>query len=144
MDINQGQPMNQPPMSAPQGSTNGQEPITVSGMDMSTHKIFGIPRRVIGFGFALFLILVILAFIYSQFADQRAMAPSVPQESMSPQVMPPKESGSMESKSSAAITGPVTPDSVTDDLIDEALSDRDVIDSYTADEMADVEDGSNY
>lgn len=136
--------MNQPPMSAPQGSGNGQEPITVSGMDMSTHKIFGIPRRVIGFGFALFLILVILAFIYSQFADQRAMAPSVPQESMNLQVMPPKESGSMESKSSAAITGPVTPDSVTNDLIDEALSDRDVIDSYTADEMADVEDGSNY
>jgi hypothetical protein len=37
----------------------------------------------------------------------------------------------------------VTPDRVADDLIDEALSDRDDLSNYDSDEMADVEDGSN-
>ncbi|TXH01432.1 MAG: hypothetical protein E6P95_01865 [Candidatus Moraniibacteriota bacterium] len=143
MDMNQQQSTNtQSPAPNPmEGNTS--EPITVSGMDMSTHTVFGVPRRVIGFGFALFVVLLLLAFIYAQFAGKDAMAPGM-SEQENPQAMMPVESGSMKNTSETTVTGPVTPDVVVDDLIDEAIADRDDTTSYTDDEISDVEDGSNY
>lgn len=143
MDMNQQQPTNTQSSAPSPVAGSVTEPITVSGMDMSTHTVFGVPRRVIGFGFALFLILVILAFVYSQFAGKDAMAPGM-SEQENPKAMMPVESGRMGNTNETMVTGPVTPTSVSEDLIDEALSDRDALDDYTADEMADVEDGSNY
>lgn len=107
------------------------------GIDTTTHKVFGIPRRAIAFGFALFLMLVVLAVVYSQFASKK-VGDSM---NVNTQMMP-QSSGSNNER--PAVTGPVTPDVIADDLIDEAISDRDDLSGYDDDEMADIEDGSNY
>lgn len=111
-------------------------------LDTSTHKIFGVPRRAIAFGFGLLLMLIVLAVLYAQFTRQPM---PMPQESMagSKNMMPKEQQMMAPQGQSAAATGTVTPDQVADDLIDEALSDRDDLSGYDADEMADVEDGSN-
>lgn len=115
----------------------------VGGIDTSTHKIFGIPRRAIAFGFALFLMLVVLAVVYSQFASKKTGdSMNVNTKMMQGTEQMPLQSGSGNER--PAVTGPVTPDVVADDLIDEAISDRDDLTGYDNDEMADVEDGSNY
>ena len=121
-----------PPVNPPE-SVRG-----VSTLDTSTHRVFGVPRRVIAFGFVLFLMLVVLAVVYSQFintsgtpVNTKMMETSVP--------TPMKPSSEMQTT-----TGPVTPETVTDDLIDDAISDRDDLSGYDSDEMSDIEDGSNY
>ncbi len=119
---------------------NNSNPVPTNsdgGIDTSTHKVFGIPRRAIAFGFALFLMLAVLAVVYSQFASKKAG------DSMNVNTqMMPQSAGSNTERS--AVTGPVTPDVIADDLIDEAISDRDDLTGYDNDEMADIEDGSNY
>lgn len=127
------------PLQSPEPVVSG----TPSASATPSTKVLGIERRLIGFGFALFLILVILAVIYSQYAS-RDMADPVPMVRPSMK----KDAAADAMKGAPATTATplpatVTPDTVTDDLIDEALSDRDDLDTYTADEMADVEDGSN-
>lgn len=109
-------------------------------MDTSTNTIFGIPRRVIGFGFGLFLTLVILAVVYSQYAGQHR-----PLSADGPHQVPMKDAKSARTSSAAApvVTGPVSPDTVSKDLIDEATADREDLSGYEQDEMADVADGSN-
>lgn len=109
----------------------------------SSTKVLGIERRIIGFGFALFLMLVVLAFIYSQFAGQKAMAPVDTDIHTMPMKDKMMQTGS-DPSSDRSLPTSITPDSVTDDLIDEALLDRNSTDDYAADEVADVEDGSNY
>ena len=111
-------------------------------LDTSTHKIFGVPRRAIAFGFGAFCMLVVLAVLYGVFTRQPAPMPDMP-------MMPSKESMKESVKSEVmkqsvpAVVGDVTPDRVADDLIDEALSDRDDLSNYDSDEQADVQDGSN-
>ncbi len=111
------------------------------GVDMSTHKVFGVPRRMIAFGFALFLMLVVLAFVYSQFASPE------PQSAMPTNTSMMEESTTPEAKRGnmmPSVMSPVTPEVLVDDLISEAVSDSEDTNSYTDDEVADVEDGSNY
>ena len=124
---------------SPTPTPSGMAPVSPA----SSTKVLGIERRIIGFGFALFLMLVILAFIYSQFAGQKAMAPLGTDTHTMPMndKMMPTGSGPASDRS---LPTSITPDSVTDDLIDEALLERESTDDYTADEVADVEDGSNY
>ncbi len=109
-----------------------------STLDTSTHRVFGVPRRVIAFGFALFLMLAVLAVVYSQFINSsetpvntKMMETNVPAPmKLSPEV--------------ETTTGPITPEVITDDLLDEALLEQADFSAYTEDEVADVEDGSNY
>lgn len=128
MDTNPSVPPVNPPESVGGAST----------IDTSTHRVFGVPRRAIAFGFALFLMLVVLAVVYSQFintsetlVNTKMMEPSVP--------TPMKPSSEMQTT-----TGPITPEVITDDLLDEALLEQADFSAYTEDEVADVEDGSNY
>ncbi len=123
------------PSSVPSGESTPNMTI-----DTSTHKIFGVPRRAIAFGFGLLLMLIVLAVLYAQFTRQ-----PMSQEPMagSKNMMPKEKQVMMPQDQSTATTGTVTPDQVADDLIDEALSDRDDLSGYDADEVADVEDGSN-
>ena len=125
--------------SVPPVNPNPTEPVINAGtIDTSTHKIFGVPRRVIAFGFALFLMLAVLAVVYSQFINSsetpvntKMMETNVPAPmKLSPEV--------------ETTTGPITPEVITDDLLDEALLEQADFSAYTEDEVADVEDGSNY
>ncbi|MFZ1654506.1 MAG: hypothetical protein WAT84_01610 [Candidatus Moraniibacteriota bacterium] len=100
-----------------------------------------IPRRMLGFGFALFLMLVILAVIYSQYALQS-------QPNLSDTVQP-KSTMNAGKKSAPTVdiaTTPlpttVTPETAANDLIDEALADRDDLSASEEDEMADLENGN--
>ena len=128
------------PMSTPAEPNNQSALVQVAGIDTSTHKVFGVPRRAIAFGFALFFMLVVLAFVYSQFVKNK-MPVGTNTEMMPASDMPAPEK---QMSPVEVITGPVTPDMVADDLIDEALSDRDDLSGYDSDEMADIEDGSNH
>lgn len=135
--------MNPNPMNPNPSSPMGPSDEVVKGIDTSTHKIFGVPRRAIAFGFGSLLMLVILAVLYTVFTRQPAPMPrDVP-------MMPSKTDMKNEMKpetsklSAPAVVGDVTPDRVADDLIDEALSDRDDLSNYDSDEQADVQDGSN-
>ncbi len=114
------------------------EPIVVPASQPNT-KILGVERRLIGFGFGLLLILFVLALVYTLFTDKGTMMPT--SESQSTPMMPGEPAGMIKTQ---PVTGPVTPDVVTSDLIDEAVADRDDLNTYTEDEIADVEDGSNY
>lgn len=87
----------------------------------------------LGFGFALFLIMVILALIYSQYAAQK-MGGSVET------VTNMKKTAPMDSAKPLPAT--VTPDAAVDDLIDEALADREDLTALTEDEIADMEEGN--
>lgn len=125
-------------------SAQPAEPNQNAILDTSTRKIFGVPRRAIAFGFGSFLMLVVLAVLYGVFTRQPGPMPGE-----MPIMMPSNESmqdgakPEMTKQSVPAVVGEVTPDRVADDLIDEALSDRDDLSNYDSDEMADVEDGSN-
>lgn len=88
----------------------------------------------LGFGFALFLIMVILALIYSQYAAQK-MDGSV-------KTVTNTKKTSMPTESAKPLPVTVTPDVVADDLIDEALADRDDLDAHVADEMQALEEGN--
>lgn len=90
----------------------------------------------LGFGFALFLMLVLLAVIYSQFAMQRQPNPA--------EKMTKPQSASETGKQSAPAPLPatVTADTAVDDLIDEAIADRDDLSGLEEDEMADIEEGN--
>ncbi len=106
-----------------------------------------IPRRILGFGFALFLILVILAVIASLYAMKRQLNPSdmpaVPVMPAGNQVE--RGSGATVTSSDAAVLPLptiVTPDTAADDLIDEALADRDDLSAFAEDEAADAAEGS--
>jgi hypothetical protein len=114
------------------------EPIVVPASQPNT-KILGVERRLIGFGFGLLLILFVLALIYTLFTDKDTMMPT--SDSQPTPMMQDAPSGMTKTQ---PVTGPVTPDVVTSDLIDEAVADRDDLNTYTEDEIADVEDGSNY
>lgn len=118
---------------------NNPTPINPNnGLDTSTHKIFGVPRRVIAFGFALFLMLVVLAVVYSQFVGKESMMPT------DNRMMSNENKSLNQGSQGMPVTGPATPDTVTADLIDEAIADREELGEYENDEMADIEDGSNY
>lgn len=88
----------------------------------------------LGFGFALFLIMVILALIYSQYAAQKTGGSVETVTDMKKTSMP------MESAKPLPVTA--TPEAVADDLIDEALADRDDLDQHVTDEMEALEDGN--
>lgn len=134
MDMN---PVN--PTETSTGPATATESISVSGIDTTTHKVFGVPRRAIAFGFVLFVLFVVLAVVYSQFASRNAMTPTA-DKVLTETAVP---VGALDNNK-MPVVGPVTPDTVTNDLIDEATADRDATDAYTDDEMADVQDGSNY
>ncbi len=94
----------------------------------------------LGFGFALFLIFVILAAIYSQYVVRN-------QSNSSNDMVRPKPPMSAEksmapSTATAPLPTAVNPDTVADDLVDEALADRDDLSSFTEDELADIEEGN--
>lgn len=120
-------------MNTPNATSTNPE----GGIDTSTHRVFGVPRRAIAFGFALFLMLVVLAVVYSQFVSKK-VGDSM---NVNTQTMTQSTGSNTEQP---AVTDPVTPDMIADDLIDDAISDRDDLTSYDSDEIADVEDGSNY
>lgn len=127
------------PMNPNPSNPMGPSDEVIKGMDTSTHKIFGVPRRAIAFGFGSLLMLVVLAVLYSIFTRQPADMPMIPSKTDMKNEMKSETSKS----STPAIVGEVTPDRVADDLIDEALSDRDDLSDYDSDEQADVQDGSN-
>lgn len=109
-------------------------------------KVLGVERRLIGFGFGLLLVLVVLAVIYSQFTRQpmpTAVDTDVPAMRSEQPMNTGAPAAGAPSAAQAPITGAVTPDRVADDLIDEALADRDDLSNYDSDEMADVEEGNN-
>ncbi len=90
----------------------------------------------LGFGFALFLILVILAAIYSQYVMRS-------QSNSADEMVQPKPTMNAEkSTATAPLPTAVNPDTAADDLIDEALSDRDDLSTFTEDELADIEEGN--
>lgn len=100
----------------------------------------------IGFGFALFLMLVMLAVVYAQFAVRHEGNPAAMGEVP---VMPtgdqPWKNGKMMPGDTVADAQPlpttVTPDVAAADLIDEALVDRDDLATFMEDELADIEEG---
>lgn len=90
----------------------------------------------LGFGFALFLILVILAAIYSQYVMRD-------QSNSADEMVRPKPTMTTEkSTATAPLPTAVNPDTAADDLIDEALADRDDLSTFTEDELADIEEGN--
>lgn len=92
----------------------------------------------LGFGFALFLILVILSVIYSQYV-MRDQSGSVDMGQRAPAAM---DAEKKMAPTAAPLPATVTPDTATDDLIDEALADRDDLSTFADDEMADIEEGN--
>lgn len=94
----------------------------------------------LGFGFALFLILVILAVIYSQFVMHRQSGS--PDEMVRPNPVISTEKSAALSTAAAPLPTAVNAATVTDDLIDEALADRDDLSVFTEDELADIEEGN--
>lgn len=88
----------------------------------------------LGFGFALFLIMVILALIYSQYAAQKTGG--------SVETVTDMKKTSMPMESAKPLPATATPEAVADDLIDEALADRDDLDQHVIDEMEALEDGN--
>jgi hypothetical protein len=93
----------------------------------------------LGFGFALFLMLVILAVVYAQYAVRDESVSSErrsPRSAETPKTMTPSDATVM------PLPAAVTPDTAADDLIDEALADRDDLSAFADDEAADAEEGS--
>ncbi len=92
----------------------------------------------LGFGFVLFLMLVMLAVIYSQFAMLKQPNPA--------EMMTRPEASDDRGKMMAPIATPlpaaVTPDTASDDLIDEALTDRDDLSSDVEEELTALEEGN--
>lgn len=92
----------------------------------------------LGFGFALFLILVILAALYSQYVMR--------DQSNSADISPRSSTGEMQKGMPTSVTAPlptaVNPDTAANDLIDEALADRDDLSASEEDELADIEEGN--
>jgi H+/gluconate symporter-like permease len=92
----------------------------------------------LGFGFALFLMLVTLAVIYAQFAMQRQPNPA---EMNSMKKSPGEMGTTMTAPMAMPLPATVTPETAADDLIDEALADRDDLSAFAEDEAADSEEG---
>jgi hypothetical protein len=99
-----------------------------------------IPRRMLGFGFALFLILVILAAIYSQYVMRGQSNPADDMVRSKPAMG--TEKPAAPSTATAPLPTAVNPDTAADDLIDEALADRDDLSTFAEDELADIEEGN--
>lgn len=117
---------------------SAKEPIVVSGIDTSTQTVFGVPRRVIGFGFGLFLMLVILALLYSVYTKSPRTI------DLSAQPSPVSSSSTSQPVSrEPAVVAPVTSDTVVDSLVSEAVAESADVTQYDSDEVADIEDGSN-
>lgn len=103
-----------------------------------------ISPRVFGFGVVLFFVMIALAVVYTIFTrngsgtvDQMANVPKtvVPTPSTSGTTNPPLQTQPLPAN--------VTPDTATDELIDEASKDdSNDLSQYTDDEMADIKDGS--
>ncbi|MFZ1626171.1 MAG: hypothetical protein WAT81_00015 [Candidatus Moraniibacteriota bacterium] len=95
-----------------------------------------IPRKMLGFGFVLFLMLVMLAVVYSQFAMQK----------QSNSAMSPRSSSGQEQKqvtpAMAPLPATVTPEAAATDLVDEALADRDDLTAHVEDELTALEEGN--
>ncbi len=87
----------------------------------------------LGFGFALFLILVILALIYAQYQTRQIDTVQTVTKSASP---------TASKEAAKPLPTAVTPDAAASDIIDEALADRDDLDAQVADEMQALEDGN--
>ncbi len=94
----------------------------------------------LGFGFALFLILVILAVIYSQYAMRSQSNPA--DEMVRPKPSMSTEKSAAPSTATAPLPTTVNPGTVADDLVDEALDDSDDLSAFTEDELADIEEGN--
>ncbi|MFA9262663.1 MAG: hypothetical protein ACEQSB_04930 [Undibacterium sp.] len=94
-----------------------------------------IPRRMLGFGFALFLIMVILALIYSQYAAKRMDRPVETVTKTSTKTTTPVETAK-------PLPTAVTPDAAANDIIDEALADRDDLDLQVEDEVKALEEAN--
>ena len=94
----------------------------------------------LGFGFALFLILVILSLIYTQsVVHDESNSAEMNQQSATGQMSPERTPSDMATR---PLPTTITPETAADDLIDEALADRDDLTEFTADEVADVEEGN--
>lgn len=119
-------------------SVNTEAPVAPVSPTSSQTKVLGVERRLIGFGFGLFFMLLILAVLYSIFTRQPAEAPA----HMKPMLDQPQSVENAMNKK-MAVPGVVTPDVVVDDLVDEAVADNADLTNYESDEMADIEDGSN-
>lgn len=91
----------------------------------------------LGFGFALFLMLVALAVIYTHFTTQGR--PNGAETGSN--VKPGDRGTSMAAPVAAPLPATVTPETATTDLIDEALADRDDLSVFAEDEVADAEEG---
>ncbi len=99
----------------------------------------------LGFGFALFLMLVVLAVIYAQYVMRDQLNPATGMArpmSAGDQSERNSEVTSATSTVTAPLPSTVTPETVTDDLIDEALADRDDLSALAEDELADIEEGN--
>lgn len=94
----------------------------------------------LGFGFALFLIMVILAVIYSQFAMRRE--PNTGDDMVRSKPSMGTEKTTAPSTVTAPLPTAVNPDTAADDLIDEAIADRDDLSAFTEDELSDIEEGN--
>ena len=92
----------------------------------------------LGFGFVLFLMLVMLAVIYAQFAMQK----------QSNSAVSPRRSSGQEQKQMAPAAAMVplpptiTPETAATDLVDEALADRDDLTTHVEDELKALEEGN--
>jgi hypothetical protein len=97
----------------------------------------------LGFGFVLFLMLVVLSVIYSQYVvrhpgnvvDTNSLPMPTGDQPWRDRVVPPAN----EQASRSVV---VTPETAAVDLIDEALADRDDLSAFTEDELADLEEGN--
>ncbi len=98
----------------------------------------------LGFGFALFLMLVILALIYTQYSMQDQPSPSAtnPMMPTSDSMGKTEKQAAPSSVATTPLPATVTPDTATADLIDEALADREDFSALGEDEMADLEEGN--
>lgn len=97
----------------------------------------------LGFGFALFLMLVVLAVIYSQYV-MRSQTHSVDAKPWSQPTAgtEKKQPAPSVGVATAPLPTTVTPETAANDLIDEALADRDDLSASEEDEMADLENGN--
>lgn len=80
--------------------------------------------------------LFLLALIYSQYAMRKQANPF--NAGSTGEMRPAADTAT----ATAPLPAAVTPGTVADDLIDEALADRDDLSSLVEDEMADVEEGN--
>lgn len=97
----------------------------------------------LGFGFALFLMLVILSVMYSQYVVRhQENAVETNPLPMPTGDQPWRDQVAPSVREQVSRSAVVTPETVAVDLIDEALADRDDLSTVTEDELTDLEEGN--